>query len=829
MTGALPKGEITMYRNSLLFAALALPFSPVFGQDSPGGIQNLSSLPLSFEPNAGQADTDVRFLARAPGMIVYFTDDGIAMSLHRRDRNAGRNAPTARAMVKMKLAGARPPLEVRGLDAQPGVSHYFIGDDPKGWRTNVPHYGRVSLTSVYDGIDLVSYGNQRTLEYDFVVAPGADPNQVQLAFEGADSIEVNGDGDLLLHTAIGDVIQKRPRVYQNSAGGQVNVAARYSITRGRRVSFELASYDRRKPLVIDPVVSYATLLSGSAVEQANGVAIDNAGAAYITGTTDSTANTAPLNQFPHTSSNQPNYSDDAFVTKISADGSTLIYTTFIGGAQNDRAFAIAVDQTGAAYITGDTNTNNNGHTLGNPANFPILAPLQSTFGGGQWDAFVAKLSPSGTLVYSTYLGGSGDESGLGIAVDSAGSAYVTGETSSTNFNVTPGALNTQFNLGVNPGVLVTDAFVTKIGPSGQLVYSTFLGGSGSDHGQGIAVDASGSVYVTGTTFSWDFPPQSSTQMCLAKASSSDAFVTKLDPTGTTKVYSTCLGGASSDQGLAIAIDSLGAAYVTGSTMSAMPSPFPTTAGAFQTSLAGNQDAFITKFTPSGTIAYSSYLGGSAADVGNGIGVDSTGAAYVAGSTASIDMKGPGGVALSNAGGVDAFVANINPSGTALVYLVSRGGTGVDQANAIAVDVLGAAFVVGFTESTFPTTTGAVQTKGNGSPGDDDAFVFKLSGSLTPVGAKLYSPGPAPSIKLPFKSIPQLTFAWNPVSAAVSYRLDVGVSCGGTDFYSQNVGLATSETVVVALGSVCARLTTNFDTYSVHYDYRWNVMENPYIR
>jgi hypothetical protein len=828
MTGALPKGEITMYRNSLLFAALALSFSPVFGQDSPGGIQNLSSLPLSFEPNAGQADTDVRFLARAPGMIVYFTDDGIAMSLHRRDRNAGRNAPTAHAMVKMKLAGARPPLEVRGLDAQPGVSHYFIGDDPKGWRTNVPHYGRVSLTSVYDGIDLVSYGNQRTLEYDFVVAPGADPNQVQLAFEGADSIEVNGDGDLLLHTSIGDVIQKRPRVYQNSAGGQVNVAARYSITRGRRVRFELASYDRRKPLVIDPVVSYATLLSGSGVDQANGVAVDKFGAAYITGTTDSTASTSPMNQFPHTGSSQPNYSDDAFVSKISTDGSTLIYTTFIGGAANDQAFAIAVDQTGAAYITGDTNTNNNTHTLGNPANFPILSALQGTFGGGNWDAFVAKLSPSGTLVYSTYLGGSADECGLGIAVDSAGSAYVTGETSSTNFNLSPASLNGQFNLGKTTMGVVTDAFVTKIGPSGQLVYWTYLGGSGSDKGQGIAVDATGAAYVTGTTFSGDFPTQSPTQTTLAGGSVSDAFVTKLDPSGKTMVYSTCLGGAGSDQGLGIAIDGSGAAYVTGSTLSASPSPFPTTTGAFQTSLAGNQDAFITKFTPSGTIAYSSYLGGSSADVGNGIAVDTTGAAYVAGSTASTDI---GGVALSNAGGVDAFVANINPAGTALVYLVSRGGSKTDQANAIAVDVLGAAFVVGFTESTFPTTTGAYQTNVNakGSPGDDDAFVFKLSGSLTPVGAKLYSPGPSPSIKLPFKSIPQLTFAWNPVNGAASYWLDVGVSCGGTDFFAGGFQSGASETMVVALGSVCARLITNFDTLPVVYDYRFDVMENPYIK
>lgn len=798
-----------MNRNSLLFSVLALSFSPVFGQ---------SNVPLSFEPNAGQTDPGVHFLARAPGMTAYFTDDGIVMSLHRHDRSA-------RALVKMKLAGSRAPLEARGLDQQPGVSHYYIGNDPQAWHTNVPHYGRISLTRVYDGIDLVSYGNQRQLEYDFVVTPGADPNQVQLAFEGADSIEVNGDGDLLLHTSIGDVVQKRPRVYQNTAGGQVNVAARYSISRGRRVSFELASYDRRKPLVIDPVVSYSTVLSGSGVEQANGVAVDNFGAAYITGTTGSTANLATANQFPHNGIG-PNVSDDAFVSKLSADGSTLIYTTFIGGAANEHGNAIAVDQTGAAYITGNTNSNNNGHTANNPSNFPILSALQSTFGGGNWDAFAVKLSPSGTLAYSTYLGGTGDESGLGIAVDSTGSAYVTGETSSANFTVTSGAYSTQINKGTGQTGSVTDAFVTKIGPSGQLVYSTFLGGSGNDVGQGIAVDATGAAYVAGSTFSSDFPTQSPTQTTLANGSNSDAFVTKLDPSGKTLVYSTCLGGAGSDQGLGIAIDSTGAAYVTGSTLSASPSPFPTTTGVFQTTLAGNKDAFITKFTPAGTIAYSSYLGGNSADIGFGIAVDSTGAAYVAGSTTS---TGIGGVALSTAGGSDAFVVNVNPSGTALVYLVSRGGTGADQANAIAVDWLGAAFVVGGTESAFPTTTGAFQTAGKGAPGDDDAFLFKLAGTLTPVGAKLYSPGPSPFINLPFKSIPQLTFAWSPVNGAASYKLDVGVSCGGTDYFSQNVGQATSETVVVGLGSVCARLTTNFDTYSVHYDYRWGLMENPYIR
>ena len=263
-----------MQTRSLLFAAAALSIAPVFGQASPNGPQNLSSLPLSFEPNVGQTDGNVRFLARSKGMIVYFTDNEIVMSLNRREKGADGVSKDNRHVIKMKMTNGRPPLQAQGLEPQEGVSNYYSGSDgdesPKERITGVPHYARVSLTGVYDGVDLVSYGNQQKLEYDFVVAPGADPKQVQLAFEGVDSMDVNAAGDLVLHTPIGDVLQKRPAVYQNSAQGRRNVAANYSISPSHRVSFELAALRPREALIIDPVLSYATYLSGSGVRPGGG-------------------------------------------------------------------------------------------------------------------------------------------------------------------------------------------------------------------------------------------------------------------------------------------------------------------------------------------------------------------------------------------------------------------------------------------------------------------------------------------------------------------------------------------------------------------------------
>jgi hypothetical protein len=808
-----------MYKHSLLLAAAALSVLPVFGQAPPSSTQTLSNLPLSFEPNVGQTDGEVRFVARGKGMIVYFTDNEIVMALHRREKTADGSSKTNRAVIRMKLTNGRPPLQAQGLDPQEGVSNYYKGNDPKAWRTNVPHYGRVSLSGVYDGVDLVSYGNQQKLEYDFVVAPGADPKQVQLAFEGVDSMDVNADGDLVLHTPIGDVLQKRPAVYQNSAQGRVNVAANYMISPRHRVSFELAAYDRKKPLVIDPVVTYATYLSGSSLDYASAIAVDKYGAAYVTGWTNSI-------DFPHTTNTHIG-SDDAFVIKIfptaTVAASSLIYATFVGGAfENDRANAIAVDPAGNAYITGTTDG----------PNFPTMNGFQTKFAQGALqsqgtDAFVAKLSATGTLVYGSYLGGSKEDKGFGIAVDAAGSAYVTGHTFSTDFQPTAASYQTALD-GSATGK--SDAFVAKILPSGnQLMYWTYLGGGDSDYGRAIAVDASGAAYVTGWTFSTDFPFVSGLNTSKAGTSSSDAFVAKLDASGHSLIYSTCIGGATGeDEAYGIAVDSTGAAYITGSTLS---TDFPFTPGTYQTASKGDSEAFVTKLAPAGnSLVYSTYLGGSKNDFGYAIAVDSTGAAYVAGYTDSSDFPSTTNMSPTTAyaGGTDAFVANLNPAGNALIYSTFFGGSGVDKAQGIAVDAEGAAYVAGYTESTLTTTPGSYQPTFKGAAGDDNGFLLKISGSVTPIGAQIWQPGRAPYINLPYKSAPALTFVWTEVDAAISYYLDV-TNCGGTTFYSGsfNVQTTTSGSVNVALGSVCASLTTYFNSVPVTYSYKYDVVEFPF--
>jgi hypothetical protein len=575
------------------------------------------NLPLAFEPNIGQTDARVRYLARGGGMTVFFTDTETAMVLSRSrhanqpegpGRKPGATGAVEQTVVRMKLEKASQPRRVIGTEKLPGISNYFIGNDPAQWHTDVPHYGRIQYEGVYPGIDLVWYGNQRLLEYDFVVAPGADPKQIQVAYEGAESVKVAANGDLVLHTALGEVKQQKPRVYQEIGGKQVEVAAQYSIVTGNRVGFELARYDRKRELRIDPVVLvYATFLGGSGDDSGNGIAVDAAGSAYVTGSTGST-NFPTLSPYQAT----PLGSGDVFVTKLTAAGNALVYCTYLGGNAPDQAFGIAVDQAGSAYVTGFTQS----------SNFPTQSPYQATLRGG-FDAFVVKLTPAGNgLVYSTYLGGSSNDFGSGIALDGAGSAYVTGTTDSANFP-TQSPYQATFH--------GSEAFVVKLTPAGSaLVYSTYLGGSGLDQAFGIAVDQAGSAYITGLTGSNDFPTLSPYQATL-QGGAFDAFVTKLTPAGNALVYSTYLGGNGSDYGSGIAVDGTGAAYVSGITVS---TNFPTLSP-YQAAFQGMQDVFVTKLTPAGNaLVYSTYLGGSGCDSGNGIAVDGTGAAYVTGKTDS---------------------------------------------------------------------------------------------------------------------------------------------------------------------------------------------------
>jgi len=695
--------------------------------------ETYGKLPLCFEANRGQTDKDVRFLTRGAGYGVYLTAGEAVLVLSRADtkrdaRNTQvrRDAPAQLKSValRMSLVGAARKPPVAGLDELPGKANYFIGKDPAKWRTNVPTYAKVQYRNVYPGIDLVYYGNQRQLEYDFVVAPGADPKKIVLGFKGANKLEIDAQGELVLHASGGAIRQHKPIIYQNVDGVRREIAGGYVRKGANRVGFQLAVYDTTRPLVIDPIVlSYSTYLGGSSDDSGGGIAVDADGNAYVTGRTSSPNFPTVAGAFEPTGGS----TNDAFVTKLNPAGSALVYSAYLGGSGFDNGAGIVVDAAGNAYVTGFTAS----------TDFPTTAgAFQTAFAGsgpfGFGDAFVTKLDPTGSaLVYSTYLGGSSDDLGSGIAVDTAGNAYVTGG-ASTNFPTTAGAFQTTF---ASTSSINLDAFVTKLNPTGSgAVYSTYIGGSGGDSGSGIAVDGAGNAYVTGGTNSADFPTTAGafqTTFTNAFDFDTDAFVTKLDSTGSSLVYSTYLGGSSTESGAGIAVDASGSAYVTGQTESF---DFPTTPGAFQP-VAPNSlsDAFVTKFDAAGSaLVYSTRLGGSRNDVGYGIAVDADGNAYVTGGTFSDDFPTtPGAFQALHVGGWDAFVTKLHPTGSLLLYSTYLGGSGgspehgggLDLGQGIAVDTARNAYVTGQTiSSNFPTTVGAFQMALSGGR---DAFVAKI--------------------------------------------------------------------------------------------------------
>jgi hypothetical protein len=619
----------------------------------------------------------------------------------------------------MKLVGANPQPTVAGLEELPGKANYFLGNDPRRWRSNVPTYRRVKYQQVYPGIDLVYYGQQQ-LEYDLVVAPGADPKSIRLSFVGADKLEVDGEGNLVLQKAGGKLVQHAPNIYQEIHGSKRTIPGRYFLVANenpqlstghapgpaQQVGFEVDSYDPNRTLVIDPVLVYSTYLGGSGSDFGSSIAVDSAGHAYVRGSTFSP-------DFPTENPLQLSLNGigDVFVAKLNAAGSALLYSTYLGGSDNEGGIGIAVDSVGNAYVTGETFS----------PDFPTQNPLQPANGGGG-DVFVTKLNAAGSaLLYSTYLGGSGaglEDRGFCIAVDPSGNAYVTGETNSLDFP-TQNPLQSTLNGDV-------DAFVAKLNAAGSaLVYSTYLGGSGGEAGHGIAADSGGNAYVTGTTDSLDFPIQNPLQSALKGIS--DDFVTKLNAAGSALLYSSYLGG-SREEGVnaGIAVDASGNAYVTGSTRSI---DFPTK-NPLQPALNGGRNTFATKVNPTGSaLVYSTYLGGSIADFGVSIAVDASGNAYVAGTTFSPDFPTQNPLQPAFGGGFfDAFVAKLDAAGSALVYSTYLGGSVDDSCSSIVVDPSGNAYVTGTTFSPDFPTQNPLQPGLNGGA---DAFVAKIaSGPVT---------------------------------------------------------------------------------------------------
>jgi hypothetical protein len=705
-------------------------------------LEAYGQVPLTFEANRGQTAGEVDFLARGAGYTLFLKPSEAVLKLRTADSGTRANGSVEggirgldpqsasgnpqSAVLRVKLVGADEGAVGSGAEEAAGKVNYFTGSDPSAWRTNVPAFGRVRYREVYPGVDVVYYGNQRQLEYDFVVAPGADARPLALGFEGADSLELDASGDLLLGVGGATVRQPKPFVYQEVAGGRREVEGGYVLEEGGHVRFRLGEYDARLPLVIDPVLVYSTYLGGSGSDQANGVRVDSAGNVYIAGFTGST-------DFPTANALQAANGgfQDAFITKINPAGNALVYSTYFGGDAQEQARGFTIDSAGNAYITGQTGS----------TNFPTLNPVQATKGATNEDAFLTKINPAGdALVYSTYLGGGeSSEFGQAVAVDSAGHAYITGVTFSDDF---PTLNPIQATMGGGS----VDAYLAKFSVDGMsLVYSTYLGGSNNDTGFGVAADSSGNAYVVGETDSTNFPTASPLQP--ANAGGRDAFVAKVNATGAF-IFSTYHGGSGDiDVAQSVTVDSAGLPYVAGQTNS---TNFPT-ANAFQAANGGGvlQDAFLTKFNADGSArVYSTYFGGAGGEIAFGVAVDTAGNPYIAGTTASLNtLPTANAIQCARAGGQDVFVAKFNAAASALVYSTYLGGSDDDSGRMIAVDSAGNAYVTGMTFSTdFPTVAPIQSTFAGGSGFAGDAFLFKLSDASAGPASQLQFTQTAPAIQ-----------------------------------------------------------------------------------
>jgi RHS repeat-associated protein len=723
--------------------------------------------PLNFEANTGQSAASVKYLARGRGYSIFFTDQpGATLNLRKltgkeveppssnakkQPQTPGQSQSQAQAApqaernlgakglaIRMALVGASANASVTTEEVLTGKVNYLVGTDANAWRTGVSSFGQIAYTNVYSNIDLKFYGNQNQLEYDFIVRPGGDVNRIAVRYEGVGKLDLTAKGELELGGAGGNgsgngnadnekLVQPAPVIYQTIGGSRVSVTGEY-VLRGtstgtgnnREVGFRITgNYNRAYPLVIDPLLSYSTYLGGDYTDDGPDMVLDASGNAYLTGFTAGS-------DFPVTtgaySTTYGGGSLDAFVTKLSANGGSLIYSTFIGGNGADYGRDLAVDTQGQVHVTGFTAS----------TNFPTTSGArQTTYGGDEADAFVVKLNASGSaLLYSSYLGGSGVDKGFGIAVRSSdGHIFVYGQTVKINaandFPTTSGAYRqTDYSSD--------DSFVARFNPAGggasDLVYSTYFGGFGSDIPTDLGVDGSGNAYFTGYTTSITLPTTTGAFQTTYGGGSQDAFVTKLNSTGTALSYSTFLGGSGAETGHDLVIASDGTVYLAGDTSS---TNFGTTTGAAQTVLAGSDDVFVVRLNADGSARlYSTYLGGSGSDKGFGIALDGQGNIYLSGITASSTNfpTTPGAFQTAYGGSTaDAFFSLLAAStGTTytLGYSSYLGGSGHDFARDIAVDSVGNPYLNGGTASAdFPVTSGVYQTEPGGST---DIFLTKFA-------------------------------------------------------------------------------------------------------
>jgi hypothetical protein len=767
----------------------AVLLSPLASHANPVLRTSVSAMPVLFEPNRGQAPREFEFIARGDSYDIGIASVSVAMSLRGRtgDLNArvedAGNAGIGRAgTISIRLPNARKGAVGHGENGVPSVSNYFIGNDASKWISRVPNFRSVRFEGVYPQIDWRIYGNPRELEYDFIVAPRGEAQRIRLAVDADSKVQLAANGDLVIRKHGLTIRQGKPIAFQMDPYGRREfIDCSYRLT-AHKISFSLGGYDHGRSLTIDPTLKYSTYLGGSQGDYPQAIAVDATGSVYVTGYTSSL-------DFPTASAAQAvNHGNSAFIAKFNATGNQLVYSTFLGGSGGEEARGIAVDAAGNAYVAGWTFS----------TDFPTVSAYQASnhsHGTPAQSSFLTKIGPAGDqLIYSTYLGGSGDlDAAFGVAIDEQDNAYIAGNTNSTDFPVL-NPLQSQLKGRLS-------AYFAKFTPAGQLSYSSYLGGSAADTATGIAVHG-GNVYLTGRTNSLDFPIANAYQTQNKAATGSTdttAFVGEIAASGGALVFSTFLGGSTSEEARSVQVDSQGSVYVVGWTCS---TDFPTTVNAFQPVFPGDCSTrgpapFVSKLSASGSsLVFSTFLGGSGGgngiigDYANSVAVDAQGDVFVAGSAQSTDFP------LANAlqtvqkgaslGASNGFLAELDATGDALAFSTYLGGSGSfgnaqnhttipsgDTAQGITVDTAGDIYVAGQTSSSdfstfkpFQSANGSTTTFGSGTTG----FVVKIATQVVAVPA-------APGSLTAAINGGVVTLTWNPVSGASSYNVYVGTASG----------------------------------------------------
>lgn len=781
-----------MRYKTLVFAALALLIASQSTLAQSAAPQSRFSsksgygrVPLMFEANQGQSASQVKFISRGPGYRAYLTNDGMVLSLRATDNSALANkkqdSRSKRTAIQIRLVGAVSNPAIIGENPQTGRMNYFIGNDPSKWQRNVPTYGQVRYKNIYRGIDLVYYGNNQQLEYDFVVGANANPQQIRFEVTGASSLHIAADGSLAMQTGTGEVHFRVPLIYQEFNGRRGPVSGEYTLTDSQHIGFHLARYDTQKPLIIDPVLVYSTYLGGSGDEEPSGIAVDANGNVYVAGATDSTD--FPLGTIGAVSEE----SDHVYIAKLDPTGTNLIYADYLGGTGGDYGYALALDSSRNVYLTGSTAS----------SDFPMVHPFQGTY-PGTFNGFLSKISSDGSsLLYSTYFGGNGSDIPSGVAVDPSGNITIAGSTTSTNLTMA-----NAFQASVSPNVgnvYGGYGFITKFTPDGSaLIYSTYLGGDAnvplncgtpcwpqpSSLIVSLALDATGNAYVTGSTNTYNFPVTQGTYLTTnsTPGDASIGFVSKFNSAGNLR-YSTYFYGSSGQQVSisGIAVDALGDAYITGATFS--DGTFPvTSAGICDPGDDGGacSYAFVTKFDNAGAnLLYSTFLGPNNNAIPYAIALDANNDAYVLAFTSSNSFNTVDGIERYS-GSNDLLLAEVDPSGNSQLFATYLGGSGDDQAvyGGLAVDSNGNIYIAGVTNSVdLPVTPSAFE---RGSAGNSDSFVMKIA------------PESAPAVTLRPTS---LQFALQAVSTGSSSQNVVLRNMGSTalSISSINSGSDFSET------------------------------------